>query len=680
VDDAARTAQIPGTRDEASGERSPAETPAGGEEERDHSATPDAIFAASPSLPGPPEVSPDGGMLAFLLADESGVLQLWVSPTDGNAPRQVPVPFALVADQDPETGRVLRGPQWSPDGSTLAVTGLSEGTHRTAIWLVPVTAIAEDGSQHHDEEDRVPILLCDHPSADRSPRWSTDGTEIAFVTHRDGRDGIALAPAFGGAPAQVITLGPRDDREPVWSRDGKFLAFRRLLPEGEEHADLCVYIPEIGEVRNLTSEKSAALRHSLDWVPGRNLIVYVTLDSEWLSIAVVNADNKAGWTVTREPGDKAEPRFAANEARMLYARTEGFTTVCCERGLHATSAATIDPGEGVVRHPRWLAEKRVLYGFSAPTHPFGFLVQDNTADAERTELAPPAPISLDGFQPRQPVPFEFSVGQDEQFSGMLYQTSEQAGPAPGIIYLPDGPLAARRGEFQIEEQALAGSGMAVLTPVLHGATGFGVSVEHDLTELADREIEVNDIVEAGLAFSERDDVLADRLTLVGHGYGGTLALITAGGRPGLFRAVVAIDPILDWTIELDHTSTPWRAWVLQQYGAPLTHPDRYALRTPATFAAVIDVPLLLVCTAGAPDHRRTQLGDFTAYLDAVGVAYERVETEPGPIGLTLREVERTLHARFRPEHHPEPVPEPTNEDQPADAAPEPALVTAEEHV
>src|SRR5690606_36934450 len=254
-------------------------------------------------------------------------------------------------------------------------------------------------------------------------------------------------------------------------------AFTRQRPEEADFADIYCFSLESGELKNLTSEKSPAIRHSLEWVPGRNLTAYGTRENDWLSISVVTADNKAGWTVTRESGDKTEPRFAQDEARMVYVRTEGFTTVLCERSLHSSSAVALDPGEGVVRYPRWLAGKQVAYAFSAPQRPVGFLVQENTAKADRHPILLENQPSIGGQQFRQPQPFEFEVGPEEMFSGMLYRTPEVSGAAPGIVHLPDGPLVTRRGEFQIEEQALASSAVTVLTPVIHGASGFGSAVE-----------------------------------------------------------------------------------------------------------------------------------------------------------------------------------------------------------
>lgn len=681
----------------------------------------DNPFAAPFAQAGPPEASPDGTRLAYLVTDGHGTVQLWLSPTDGGEAVAIDLPFTPIDDVDPDTGRVLRGPQWSPDGQTLALTGThpeaSAHDRRTSIWLVPVPPLAQavtpdtatgsvadnaqatavpvdadapaetdaaDDAGTSDNEIQTdvaadataepaaavvetppsepqdagevpapalvtePTPLSDHPTAsDRTPRWSPDGMLIAFVRRLDGHDAIALASADGAMPvaAELLTWAGANDREPSWSRDGLFLAFTRQLPDGPEHADIVVFILATGEIRNLTGEKTPAIRHSLDWVPGRNLVAYVTRENDWLSIAVINSDNKAGWTVTREAGDKTDPRFGPKEARLVYVRSEGFTTVCCERGLHASGAVAIDPGEGVAVYPRWVAEKTVAFGFSAPQRPFGFIVQENVATGDRTAIAVPgiSPTSAQTF--RQPQPFEFSVGPEEQFSGLLYRTGGVAGNVPGIVYLPDGPLHTRRGGCQPEEQALANTAMAVLTPVIHGATGFGAAVEDDLAELADTELEISDVAEAGAALGAVSDIDGTKLAVVGHGFGGTLALLTAGARPGVYAAVAAIDPITDWSIELEHASVPWRNWVSRQYGMPLTERDRYALRTPETFAGVIDVPLILVSTERSMS-RELQMQAFTAYLDEVGVTYELVEAREESIPAILQTVGRKLANQF----------------------------------
>lgn len=707
------------------------DTETGEDAEPEFVATP--IFATQHPTPLTPEASPNGEWLAYLIETPADGVQLWLSPTDGGEPQQVELAFVPVVERDPDTGRLIRGPQWSPDGTAIALTGEVEGEQRTGIWIIPspvhslaqptlVAAQPDEGEPAEDageqpaagdgtgaaatpdeaeaaepaqapeirtvkvdsfdpdsvvevaepvdtaaatveegqanvvqaavasDADRLPIephLLTWGPGSERSPRWSPDGNIIAFVSNRDGRDTIALATAGGDEPtiAELLTWSSADDREPVWSRDGRFLAFTRQRTDGPEHADIFLYSPESGELTNLTETKGSAVRHSLDWVAGRNLVAYVTQDGDWLSISVINADNKAGWAVTRESGDKTEPRFHPTEARLVYVRSEGFATVCCERGLHASGAVALDPSEGVVHSPRWLMGKKVAYGFSAPQKPFGFLVQENLASSERTPLQIPDEPNTSGVSFRHPAPFEFAIGEDEQFSGMLYRVGDDtSGDGPAVTYLPDGPLAIRRADFNLEEQALATAGLNVFTPVLHGSTGFGKGVEEDLADLSATEIEVSDIAEAGWALGEAEGIDPDRLALVGVGYGGTLALLTAGARPGIYSAVVAIDPITEWSIELGECDPSWRNWITTQYGMPLTHPDRYALRTPSTFAAVIDVPVILVSTAGAPVYRQAQTELLAAWLTEAGVAFEELGVPDEPLTATLERVSHKLAA------------------------------------
>lgn len=734
----------------------------------------DAAFAQIFRNPTSVECSPDGKYIVYLQPNAEGALEMWlVESEEGAVPVKVDLPFTPVEDLDPDTGRLIRGPQFSPDSTRVAVTGLHPDGDRTAIWIVHVAesgaeavALADPGdadaevTAEHDDapvdqreldvagddgmnavpvggagndtepsestvetiesadesdpnpealpdtesstgeagkddpaeqavddvaldvaddegmtlldtseeepeadaaesepaaviasaaptvEMAEPYMLADHAGSDRSPRWSPDGEIIAFVSTIDGRDVIALSTPGEPGGLEMLTWSREDSREPQWSRDGKFLAFLRPLSGGEGYHDIWSFSLEAGELSNLTGEKSPTVRHSIEWVPGRNLIAYVTVENDWLGISVVNADNKAGWVVTRESGDKTEPRFAPDEARLVYLRNEGFTTVLCERSLHSSAAVALDPGEGVASFGRWIAPRRVAYAFSAPQKPIGFMVQENTAKAERTAIQPDLGASTRDMLLVQPQPLEFEVGPEEVFSGLEYRTTGASGKVPGIVYLPEGPLSTRRGSFQMEEQALASTALAVFSPVLHGASGFGVAIENDIREFATTELEITDIDEAARALGKLDTVNPEQIALVGHGYGGAMALVAAGARPGSFAAVVAIDPIVDWSTEIANADVTWRNWITDRFGMPFTHADNYALRTPSTFSAVIDVPLILVQTAQAPEHRIAQMEALKRDLDEMGVSYTEMDAPSESLPATLRRVSQKLVGTF----------------------------------
>ncbi len=721
----------------------------------ENAATLDAAYAQTFHWPTSLEASPDGKWLVWLQPNEDGELELWLSATsEGSEPFQVDLPFTPVEDRDPESNRLLRGPQFSPDSTSIAVTGMHTDGDRTAVWIVPLAlesqpAVAEtetgegvdagavateevpeglegsvniedgeepegsgapdeietldgvetdavataevpeglEGSVNIDEDNNEndgetpdepvnaeiaasaasrsddqqispedtplfvgvdqPFVLANHTGSDRSPRWSPDGEIIAFTSTIDGRDVIALGSPKEPGGIEMLTWSREPSREPQWSRDGKFLAFLRPIGGGHEFHDIWSFSLEAGELVNLTGDKTPAVRHSIEWVPGRNLIAFVTVENDWLGISVVNADNKAGWIVTRESGDKTEPRFAPDEARLVYVRTEGFTTVLCERSLHSSAAVALDPGEGVTMMGRWAGPKQVAYAFSAPQQPRTIFVQPNTAKADRIAIQPKLGGTIAGMQLIQPQPLEFKVGPDETFSGLLYRRPDSNSTQAGVIYLPEGPLTTRRGLFQSEEQALASAGPAVLSPVVHGASGFGEAVENDLRDYADTEIEITDIAEAARALGKEEGIDSSQVVVVGHGFGGALALSAAGARPGSFGAVVAIDPIVDWAVEIANADVHWRGWVTDRFGMPLTHADTYALRTPATFSAVIDIPTILVRTPHASESRRTQFDLLTQDLDSVGVSYKVIDAPAEPLAATLRRVSTELADTFR---------------------------------
>jgi len=105
------------------------------------------------------------------------------------------------------------GLAFSRDGSRVAWTTVPEGT----LWQSKA-----DGSDRHE--------LTFPPMLSLFPRWSPDGTRIAFVAQEPGKPSkIYVVPAAGGF-AEQVTSGELDDSDPSWSPDGDALAFGSLTP------------------------------------------------------------------------------------------------------------------------------------------------------------------------------------------------------------------------------------------------------------------------------------------------------------------------------------------------------------------------------------------------------------------------------------------------------------------
>ena len=62
---------------------------------------------------------------------------------------------------------------------------------------------------------------------DMMPRFSPDGSEIAFISDRSGGDNVWTIPVSGGEPKQISREDFRLVNNPVWSPDGRFIAARK---------------------------------------------------------------------------------------------------------------------------------------------------------------------------------------------------------------------------------------------------------------------------------------------------------------------------------------------------------------------------------------------------------------------------------------------------------------------
>ncbi|HWO02755.1 MAG TPA: S9 family peptidase [Blastocatellia bacterium] len=120
-------------------------------------------------------------------------------------------------------------PQWSPDGSRLAFvsnrTGKEyEGNRNTDVWVIAAAGGAL-------------TKISDHSETDNSPRWSPDGNTIAFIgrVREDSHPKIWLASSAGGSASRLaakdLDLIPSDLD---WAEDGHALYFETGV-KGETH-------------------------------------------------------------------------------------------------------------------------------------------------------------------------------------------------------------------------------------------------------------------------------------------------------------------------------------------------------------------------------------------------------------------------------------------------------------
>ena len=154
--------------------------------------------------------SPDGKTLAFTGITEE--LMKLAHPADEPVRAGL---FLLPASGQGEPRLLFRGaytPAWSPDGKRLAFSV----ENPRGKWAIHVSD--SDGS--HDVTLTDPILIAG------SPAWSPDGKLIAFDQFADqGRQQIFVMDANGYNVRQLTNSPKWSCEHPSWSPDGKQIAF-----------------------------------------------------------------------------------------------------------------------------------------------------------------------------------------------------------------------------------------------------------------------------------------------------------------------------------------------------------------------------------------------------------------------------------------------------------------------
>ena len=540
-----------------------------------------------------------------------------------------------------------RGPRWSPDGALVAFTSRPEGRADTVCMAFA-------------DEPGPAIALTDGRQDDRDPAWSFDGSLLAFrrrhgevsgdhdlwvatlatgelrqLTGKPGKAGL------GGKPANRWSLR--------WAPDRLQMAY---VTDEREWDIIAVINGENGAGWTLAGE--AGDKADPRWDPAGKKILYTR--SQGTTTACCVKGTSAATATVLDPGDgvASSPRWLG-EGRVVYrfGDPRRAATLVVQDAVEGATRITLPAPEGTIPVTSVTAGEDAgvttadgatpLTGDGSPAEADGAPeVTPPTAaspdapsiegDASEGTEVPTAdagrglPEPIAGYV--TPGSFEVEVDEGVTLSGLTYRLPERSGPAPAVISLGDGPPRRHGSEVQPLEQGLAAADLWVYAPNGRGIAGYGRSVSDTQAAMADQEIEIGDLVTVAVAVRTREGVIDQAPAFVGRGYGGTLALLTAG-RPGLARAYVAIDPVADWDQELDEADPAWRAWITEHLGVPAVQRGRVATHTPTTYAGLLDGPVLLVGTGDASPGRAAQLRGFAALLDELGVSYELAEVPAG---------------------------------------------------
>ena len=219
-----------------------------------------------PASDGYPCWSPDQKKILFD-SDRGGNFDIWLMNADGSDPR-------------PLTDNPARelAAAWSPDGEQIAYMSDLVGAFQiyvmnadgsapqrmTMIYSNWFPRWSPDGTRlaFHVERD-VHILQADASALTRLttdplngmyPSWSPDGARIAFMSWRDGNTEIYTMAADGADQTRLTRTEVGDSIDPRWSPDGSQIVFVRVPSGGDGDGPQQIWVVDAsgGEIRQLT--------------------------------------------------------------------------------------------------------------------------------------------------------------------------------------------------------------------------------------------------------------------------------------------------------------------------------------------------------------------------------------------------------------------------------------------
>ncbi|HVR63129.1 MAG TPA: hypothetical protein VMU50_14600 [Polyangia bacterium] len=194
-----------------------------------------------------PAFSPGGGEIAFTSFLRNNP-DLWLVSSAGGRARRLSQKPGL------NTGAV-----WTADGRSLLLTLSFDGN--SEIYRIS----ASDGT--------IQAKLTSSAAIDSSPSLSPDGSQVAFVSNRQGSPQIFVMPSSGGTPKRVTFQG-KYNQTPRWNPrpDKPVIAFTGRDERGV--FDIFLLDTRSGKIDRVTQSKGSNMDPA--WSPDGRLLVYAS--------------------------------------------------------------------------------------------------------------------------------------------------------------------------------------------------------------------------------------------------------------------------------------------------------------------------------------------------------------------------------------------------------------------
>jgi len=193
-----------------------------------------------------------------------------------------------------------RNPALSPDGKRIAVRRRDPQDANSDVWII-------------DPERGTTSRFTFDPTSDGSPFWSSDGSQIAFYSARNG-GGLWVKSASGLGTEEPLLKEPTVNSGDSWSPDGKALVYSTT----EQKSGFDIWeLPLTGDRKPKVLIQTPFNEGRAQISPDGRYMAYESSESGHPEVYVVTFQGPAGrWQVSTNSG--TEPHWSHDGKELFY--------------------------------------------------------------------------------------------------------------------------------------------------------------------------------------------------------------------------------------------------------------------------------------------------------------------------------------------------------------------------
>jgi dipeptidyl aminopeptidase/acylaminoacyl peptidase len=498
------------------------------------------------------------------------------------------------------TGESKTGPVQVAEGDSPALSSKGQLAYvkEAQIWTAPLPSAS--GAAPKPER-----LFFDH-GKDDSPKWSADGTQLAFVS---GRGDHSFVGVYSTTQKQLLYLGPSTnfDSNPVWSPDGTSIAFMREPSLGDAVQNFLVQRPHpfafwIGNVATGKCHKvwnspetlagslpNLAQNEPLFWMADSKLVFLAETDN-WPHLYSVDLSGGEARLLT--PGNFMVENVVPtpDHRSLVYSANTGSTKGDEARrhlfqvGTGGGSPVPLTSGASIEWSPAALAAGSVAYITAEAKRPAVVSVRTQTGASQLLDTGSAKDYPSEALVIPKLVSFRSPDGLSIQ--GQLFQAAGASTKQPGVIFVHGGPprqmmlgwhyMAYYSNAYAVN-QYLAAHGFTVLSVNYRLGIGYGRAFQHPEHAGPAGASEYQDVLAGARYLQQVAGVDAKRIGIWGGSYGGYLTGLGLARNSDVFKAGVDFHGLSNWvpTLQKDQAlpehwwevSAEWKQAVATAFAA-----------------------------------------------------------------------------------------------------------------